>query len=212
MRVGDDELWRLRERFQRARKLSLARDKRNRVRVENVAQCLLLRQNQPSLRSRGVYRSDEDYNVVRLDEVGTDTLVISLALRERSNKLAEFLDILAVLRADRNFVFLKLVFLEFGQVGFVVRYDIRNVLLFKRAYQLTVAVAQSECAVGYQNGYIGLIDCVERALDTLTPQLADIVDTRRVDDHDRTGRQYFHSFSDRVGSCAGGVRNERQLL
>ena len=174
---------------------------RDRARIQNIPDGLLLRQDQPPFGGSRIDRHHQHHKITGGKQVGDQRLFIGIAVGELRDALLERMDIRPIRRADIYFVLRSLRACS-EQVGFVVRDDIRNLPLRKQADQLAVGRLQSNGAIHYQHRNIRPAKHAQCAPDALLPQTARIIHAGRVDDHDRPRGQQFHRFLHRVGCGA----------
>ena len=104
------------------------------------------------------------------------------------------------------------VFGDFPQIRFIEGQDKRDLLFGAFQRQSFLRVADADGGVDNQEHKIGFAQDFQGFGDTQLSQLADIVETGRVDDHYRPNRQYFHRFVHRIGRGSGHSGNDGQGL
>ena len=211
LRVGDDHFRRLTEFGEGLRQLRVARDNRNRTRIENIADRLLLGKNQTSLRRGLVNRRDENDEIARFEQIGDDALIVFLGFHEMSHPFAQFMDVRAVRCADENFVCGRGRDI-FQKVGFVVCDQVGDFLRFKRRGQRFIHVGQPLHRVHDENGEVGLVEGLHRALDAHLTEFAFVVDAGGVNDDDRAEGEQLHCLFDGVGGRALDIGHQRECL
>ncbi len=200
------------KRAKRARKLlHLAADDRA-VRVEHVADGLLLGQNEPALGRRLVDGDHKHHHVALRQQIRHDAALGEPGCAAKVCKgFFQLVNAASGQRAEIEEVLFGLG--HFGkQVRLIVCADHRDLALGKAGKQALLQIRQRQSRVMDQHSHVDGRKDLGRLFDTKRAKLALVVQTRGVDDDDRTQRQQLHRLF--YGVCGGALDrgDHRQIL
>ena len=201
-----------------------------RIRLEYVADRLLLREDEPALRGSFVDRNYENNQIVRFDKVAYYPLICVFLRRQCRNPVLEFIDISLICSADPHDLIITDAVLVFSakccfqfscdirtlfltdKIRFIQHDSIRNLLVYYPAEDPEVFIGKAAAAVHNKQGNVTLVEHLIGFPDSKFTQLALIVESRSVDHNNRTERQQLHSFLNRVCSSTEHIRYYCKVL
>ena len=211
LRVGDDQPGLPAQRRQRGLKLRNLYHHVQGVMIQNVPDGLLLGQDQPTLGRGGVYRRDQNDDILRLQQIAHDDPLIFRLAHHGGNGFLQFVNVVAPLGADVELVLpgggklpQQVAFVQGDQVGYLP--------LLKQLQQGFVLGLQAAHRVHHQYGDVGLGQHLPGSMHPHFAQFALVVHAGSVDDDHRPQRQQLHGLLHRVGGGALYVGDQRKVL
>ena len=179
--------------------------------VEQLAQRLLLRQDDPALGRGFVDRDDQHDGVALLHQIGDDALLFLLRLDQGGKALLELPYPLSCQSAHKQLTLIQMRTRR-HEIDFIVAHEIRQLAAVEFIQQAFICRGQSDGTVHYKHGDIGLAQYLASALHAQLAQSAFIIEAGGVDDNDRPQRQQLHCLLHRVGGRAEGVGDNGDTL
>ena len=226
--VRNDEGRVLPQFFQRFRQFVFPRDEGDGTGIEDVADGLLLRQDQPSLGSRLVDRDDEDDEVPGPDQVGTDGEGRRLFGHQAGQGLPQLVDV--AFRGTADDLVGNMGGADFGHAGNVffrlfqvlsaagqlvgLREDEQGRQLFgaDAVEEGHVLGGRAGSRLDDEEGDVRFIEDLVGPLHAQAAQFAFVVDTRRVNQQHRAQRQQLHRLGHGVRRGPRRVGHDGQVL
>ena len=188
--------------------------------VENVADHLDLRQNQPTSRRGQVDRHTQYGNIAGLQQIADDGLVVPAGRGMPDHGDFQFTNAVALLGADRHrgsrrqlgFETFQRVRRRCLQIGFIEYQNERDILRPAFLCQFTLRTGDAGGCVDDKQNQISFAQYFQRFFDAQLAQFADVIQASGIDYDHRAERQNFHRFVNRVGGSAGNGGDDRQRL
>ena len=98
------------------------------------------------------------------------------------------------------------------QIRLIICYQVWDIFPSENPDQTVFLLPFPGRRIDYQNRNVCFIQYLTAFSDSLFPQLSFIVNTRRINNHDRSQRQELHGFTDRIRCRTLNLGNNRQLL
>ena len=211
--VGDDHAGRRDERGERPGELVLAGDEVHRLRVEHVANRLLLREDHPALGGGRVNRGHEHDHVAWREQVAHDARVERLVGGETGETLLELLDPLEGDGARIGLVCARGGPAVLGEkVALVANDEVGQAAALEQTDELGLGGGERPRRVGHEDGHVGAVEHAPRPRHALLAERARVVEARGVDDDHRPQGQDLHRLRDGVGRRAERVRDHGEVL
>ena len=201
LRVGDHQPRGRLQRGQRRWQLRRLHRHADCAAVKDVAEGLLLGQDQPSPGRGGVDGRYQQRHIIFFQQVAHDPLVRLRQARDGRDGLFQLINVVPPPRADIDLVFLRRRDLR-QQVAFVQRHDVGRLPLPENGAERLVLRLHAQRRVHHQHGDIGFRQHLSGAPDAHFAQLALVVQAGGVDNDHRPQRQKLHGLVHRVGGGA----------
>lgn len=222
LRVGDDEPRLRPEPIQRGPELVLLRHNGDGVALEQVADRLLLRQDQPAFGRGFVDRHDQHDQIARRHEVADEPEALLLVRKRRDDGPLQLRHAAPVQSAECHAFQAKLG-LHLGKysrprvriqqrVDFIHHAYDRDLPLLQFGQQLPIKIIGTRQHINHQQGEVGAVDQLPRFLLAPLAKLAFVVQPGGINQHHWSQRQQFHRFVHRVGGRPPHRRDDGNLL
>ena len=187
--------------------------------VQEIAQHLLLRQNQPAFRRGAVDRRDQDDRFARFHQVADQRPGVGRLRLQLSQSRFGLLDAGLADGADRQQFDLQ----RFGQrckpasviraaVDFVEQPEPRQFFAFDQPDDFPVVIGRRNGGVQHDQRDIGFVQHRQGFLFAQFTEFADVVQPGGIDQDTRAQRQNFNRFVNRVGRRSLDGGDDRQIL
>ena len=191
---------------------------------QNITDRLLLRKNQTSFRGGLIDRNNQHDKIRWMNQITHDTQFRILLGSESGNLFLQFIYICLICGTyPQNSLFFNLVcslrrfdgstlVIFRNQVCFVQNNKIRNLLLLNSFQNRSILFCHTGGSVHHQNGNIRFVQNLVSLLDPKLSKFSLIIQTRRINHHNRTERKKLHSFQNRIRCSTLYVRYDRKAL
>ena len=215
LRVADHQRGRTPAVFQRADQFALLHHDAGGIGVEDFADSLHLRQDQPTLRRAQIDRDDQhDQPPAGTRSATSGGSSNPVFRRDTDQRLAHCIEVASRLDGDADRLArvaeqrARFLHRRFAAVGFVEHAKDARLAFAQSGDQLAFERPEARLVAEHE-GKIDPFENLPRLGGAQRAEIADIVDAGGIDEHNRPKRRHFNGFFDRVGRGARDLGNDR---